>query len=161
MRKSLLLSFVVASLAIIGCQANKEIVDLPRASASPELSAGAQQCLDDAAAAGLEIHSLMVVKNGEVLFEKWQNGASADSAHVLNSVSKTFTSTAVGLAIADGKFSLDDKVVSFFPDQLPENPSENLLAMTVKDLLTMTCGHDTDPTGQIMRGAGDWVETFL
>ena len=54
-------------------------------------------------------------------------------------------STAVGLAIADGKLSLDDPVLKFFPADAPADPSDNLKAMTVRDLLTMTCGHDTEP----------------
>ena len=54
--------------------------------------------------------------------------------HVLHSVSKTFTATAVGLAIADGKLALTDKVIDFFPDKLPAEVNDNLKAMTVRDL---------------------------
>ena len=51
------------------------------------------------------------------------------------SLSKSFTSTAVGLAISEGKLSLDDPVLKFFPDEAPANPSKNLLSMRVRDLL--------------------------
>src|SRR5690606_10381493 len=51
------------------------------------------------------------------------------------------TSTAVGLAIAEGKLSLDDRVLPFFPDETPAEPSRNLQAMRVRDLLTMSTGH--------------------
>ena len=80
----------------------------------------------------------------------------------MNSVSKTFTSTAVGFAIAEGKLKLDDKVISFFPDKLPAEVSDNLKEMTVRHLLTMNCGHDTDPTRDV-RGKqdADWVKEFL
>ena len=61
------------------------------------------------------------------------------------SLSKSFTSTAVGLAIADGKFSVEDPVLKFFPDEAPAQPSANLRAMRVRDLLTMSTGqHNED-----------------
>lgn len=93
----------------------------------------------------ITLHSIMILKHGNVVYERWLNGAGPDEPHVMYSVSKTFTSSAAGLAISEGKLKLDDKVISFFPDELPENVSENLAAMTVRNLLTMTCGHDSEP----------------
>ena len=69
----------------------------------------------------------------------------AESPHSLYSLSKSFTSTAVGLAIAEGKLSLDDEVLKFFPEDAPSNPSANLKAMRVSDLLRMSTGHQTEP----------------
>ena len=63
----------------------------------------------------------------------------------LYSLSKSFNSTAVGLAIDEGKLSLDDPVLKFFPADAPADPSDNLKAMTVRDLLTMSSGHDAEP----------------
>jgi CubicO group peptidase (beta-lactamase class C family) len=57
--------------------------------------------------------------------------------------------------------ALTDKVISFFPDKLPAEVSDNLKAMTVRDLLTMTCGHDEEPTGQRGGQDVDWVQAFL
>src|SRR6185369_7019363 len=65
--------------------------------------------------------------------------------HVLYSLSKSFTSTAVGLAIAQGKLSIDDEVLKFFPDDAPTNASSNLKAMRVRDLLMMSTGHQDEP----------------
>jgi len=90
------------------------------------------------------LHSVMVLRHGKVIAEAWWKPEAADKPHVLWSLSKSFTSTAVGLAISEGKLSLDDKVLKFFPEQAPAEPSENLQAMTVKDLLTMTCGQETE-----------------
>ena len=87
------------------------------------------------------VHSFMLLRHGSVVAEAWWAPFSKDEPHQLYSLSKSFTSTAVGLAIADGKMSLDDTVVSFFPDDLPENPSANLKAMRVRDLLSMSTGH--------------------
>jgi len=91
------------------------------------------------------LHSVMVLRHGQVIAEAWWRPEAADKPHVLHSLSKSFNSTAVGLAIEEGKLSLDDHVLKFFPDDAPANPSDNLKAMTVRDLLTMTCGHDTEP----------------
>ena len=100
----------------------------------------------------------MIVKDGAVIYSHWQSKGAPNVPHVLHSVSKTFTATAVGLAIAEGRLNLTDKVVSFFPDKLPNEVSDNLMAMTIRDLLTMTCGHDDEPN-QSKRE--EWVKTFL
>ncbi len=104
------------------------------------------------------MHSFMVVRHGQVIAEGWWKPEAADKPHVLNSVSKSFNSTAVGLAIADGKFSLDDKVLRFFPNDAPAEPSENLKAVTVRDLLTMSGGHDSEPKSV---GGAPSVKQFL
>ncbi len=109
----------------------------------------------------LNLHSIMILKHGQVMEERWLNGAGPDIPHPMWSVSKTFTSAAVGLAVSEGAFSIDDKVISFFPDQLPDTISDNLAAMTVKDLLTMTCGHDSECMGKIGAPGCDWVTAFL
>lgn len=108
----------------------------------------------------IELHSVMLVKHGEVLAERWLNGASPDSAHVMHSVSKTFTAVALGLAVDDGLLSVDDRVIDFFPDKLPAEVSDNLSQMTVRDLLTMTCGQHREPASVRTSGV-DWVEGFL
>jgi CubicO group peptidase (beta-lactamase class C family) len=95
------------------------------------------------------MHSLMVLRRGRVIAEGWWGPYAADRKHVLYSLSKSFTSTAVGLAVAEGKISLDDKVLGFFPDDAPKDPSENVKAMRVRDLLLMAAGHETEsPTAK-------------
>jgi CubicO group peptidase (beta-lactamase class C family) len=91
------------------------------------------------------MHSFMVVRHGSVIAEGWWKPEAADKPHVLNSVTKSFTSTAVGLAIQEGKLNLDDRVLKFFPEDAPAEASENLKAMRVRDLLSMSCGHDSEP----------------
>src|SRR5438552_19142763 len=90
------------------------------------------------------MNSFMLVRHGHVVAEGWWKPEAAGKPHVMHSLSKSFTSTAVGLAIAEGKLSLDDPILKFFPKEAPAEPSENLMAMKVRDLLTMTCGHDTE-----------------
>jgi CubicO group peptidase (beta-lactamase class C family) len=91
------------------------------------------------------MHSLMIVRHGQVIAEGWWTPYAADQNHVLYSLSKSFTSTAVGLAVTEGKLSIDDEVMKFFPDEMPAGASNNLKAMRVRDLLTMSTGHQDEP----------------
>ena len=87
------------------------------------------------------LHSLVIVRHGVVVAEGWWAPYSAGEPHQMFSLSKSFTSTAVGMAVSEGLLSTDDPVLKFFPDEAPAEPSANLKAMRVRDLLTMTAGH--------------------
>ena len=137
-----------------------EMIDLPRAETPDSVALAMDTFFQEAASDSMDIHSVMIVRDGSVIFSRWQSEGMDTVPHVLHSVSKTFTATAVGLAIADGKMALTDKVTDYFPDKLPAEVSDNLKAMTVRDLLTMTCGHDVEPSGQRGQDA-DWVQAFL
>ena len=104
------------------------------------------------------MHSFMLVRHGHVIAEGWWKPEAADKPHVLHSLSKSFTSTAVGLAVAEGKMSIDDPVLKFFPEDAPEKPSEKLKAMRVRDLLTMSTGHQIAPP---FPNDVPWVKAFL
>ena len=116
--------------------------------------------VDDLERSTPEVHSLMVLRHGAVLAEGWWAPFAADRAHQLFSLSKSFTSTAVGLAQADGLLTVDDLVLDHFPDEAPAEPGEHLARMRVRDLLTMTAGHDADPSDGVF-AAPDWVRAFL
>jgi len=111
------------------------------------------------------MHGFMLVRHGHVVAEGWWRPYDAQIPHVLFSLSKSFTSTAVGLAIAEGKLSLDDEVLKFFPEDAPAEPSNNLKAMRVRDLLRMATGHQTEPQLRDAPGASpqntSWVKKFL
>ena len=155
---------VLVLMALTACKNNvketAEMIDLPRAETPDNMAKAMDGFFEQAAADSMDIHSVMIVRDGNVIYSRWQSEGVDTVPHILHSVSKTFTATAVGLAIADGKLALTDKVIDFFPDKLPADISDNLKAMTVRDLLTMTCGHDEEPTGQREEGA-DWVQAFL
>ena len=136
-----------------------EIIDLPRAETPDSVATAMDTFFQEAAADSMDIHSVMIVKDGSVIYSRWQSQGVDTVPHVLHSVSKTFTATAVGLAIADGKMALTDKVIDYFPDKLPAEVSDNLKAMTVRDLLTMSCGHDVEPS--FRNAEQDWVTAFL
>ncbi|MGO9711088.1 MAG: serine hydrolase domain-containing protein, partial [Polyangiaceae bacterium] len=113
--------------------------------------------------AELELHSLMILKDHQVVAEGWWTPYRRDDVHLLYSLSKSFTSTAIGFAVQEGLVDIDAPVISYFPDQAPENPSDNLKAMKVRHLLSMSSGHATDDMSVDMtsREDGDWVRGFL
>lgn len=106
----------------------------------------------------LELHSFMLVRNGHVVSEGWWDPYGPDMPHILYSLTKTFMATAIGLAAQEGLLSLEDTAASYFPERLPEQPSERLLRIRVKDLLMMGTGQTGDT---IPQGAEDWIAAFF
>ncbi|GAA1551827.1 hypothetical protein GCM10009804_05930 [Kribbella hippodromi] len=108
-----------------------------------------------------EIQTLMLLRHGHVVLEEAWAPYRLEDPHLLFSVSKSFTSTAIGLAIDAGLLKLDDPVVSFFDAEvLPETISPNLAAMQVRHLLTMTTGHSQDTVEALSRDRR-MVKVFL
>ncbi|HEX3815774.1 MAG TPA: serine hydrolase [Mycobacteriales bacterium] len=123
---------------------------------------GIDRFIDAVAESGVELHSLMLLRHGQVIAEGWWAPYSPAQVHLLYSLSKSFTSTAIGLAVAEGRLSVDDTVVSFFPDAVPADPSPHLLNMRVHNLLSMGTGHQEDTTRQVFaEGGGDPVRSFF
>ena len=137
-----------------------EATGLPRSTPEAQGVSSAQvKAFVDAANEQVDaMHSFMLVRHGHVVAEGWWSPEAADKPHVLWSLSKSFTSTAVGLAVAEGKLGIDDKVLEFFPDDGPNEPSDNLQAMRVRDLLTMSAGHTDEPW---WTGDDVWTKKFL
>src|SRR5579884_1789970 len=104
------------------------------------------------------MNSFMLVRHGQVVAEGWWTPYEAQAPHELYSLSKSFTSTGIGLLISQGKLSLDDEVLKFFPEEAPARPSANLKAMRVRDLLCMSTGHQTEPPRPAHES---WVRAFL
>ena len=105
------------------------------------------------------MHSFMLVRYGYVVAEGWWKPEAAEKPHVMHSLSKSFTSTAIGLAVAEGKLSIDDPVLKFFPNDAPAEASDKLKQMRVRDLLTMTGGHQEE--AKLRETTAPWVKTFL
>ena len=139
---------------------SKREIRLPRA--TPESQGVSSEAIAKFVRAADEkvnsMHSVMILRHGKVIAEAWWAPEDATKPHVLWSLSKSFTSTAVGLVVEEGKLSIEDRVVGFFPDDLPAEPTENLRKMQVKDLLTMSTGHADEPN---VRQSQDWIKSFL
>jgi len=108
------------------------------------------------------LHSFILLRHGHRVAQGWWAPYGPDIPHVLFSLSKSFTSTGVGLAVTDGLLSVDDPVISFFPEDLPPEVSDNLAAMRVRHLLSMSTGHAEDTTNHMaMAPDGNWARVFL
>lgn len=110
-----------------------------------------------------ELRSLVVVRHGHVVAEGARAPYTTDRPHALYSLSKTFTATAVGFAVAEGLLGLDDLVVDLVPDEVPTSglstdERARLGRLKVRDLLTMRSGHEVEPEIYLTRG---WVHAFL
>jgi CubicO group peptidase (beta-lactamase class C family) len=109
-----------------------------------------------------DMHSIMVLRHGAVIAEGAWRPYQPTHRQLLFSLSKSFTSTAVGFAISEGLFGLDDSVLALLPEDAPAQVSDNLAAMTVRHLLTMTAGHASDAMGSLGRsGVANWVRAVM
>ncbi|MEW6306855.1 MAG: serine hydrolase [Verrucomicrobiota bacterium] len=135
---------------------------LPRSTPEAEgvSSAGILAFLDAIARSKHELHSFMLVRHGRVVAEGWWFPYTRFDVHTMYSMSKSFTSTAVGFAVAEGRLTVEDRVLSFFPEERPAQVSENLALLRVKDLLTMSVGNEKEPTQTVVKEE-NWVKTFL
>lgn len=106
-----------------------------------------------------DIHGVMVLKNGKVIAEKYQSPWAAPYGHTLYSCSKTFTAVAVGLAVDDSLLTLESKLADILPDMLPPMPSDSLLSISVRDLLTMQSGLPVDTYMRTVER--NWVKAYL
>ena len=128
-------------------------------------SAAIEAMLRDIRDTGADIHSMLIMRRGHLVFEHYFAPYAADTPHAMYSCSKTFTSMLIGIAQDKGLLSVKDRVLSFFPEETVESPSENLAAMTIEDLLMMGSGNaqDTMPAmAEVMsQPDADFVSVFL
>src|ERR1700676_5012765 len=105
---------------------------LPRSTPEAEgvSSVGIIRFIDAVEKSKNELHSFMILRHGKVIAEGWWDPYKPTLRHTLYSASKTFTSTAVGFAVSENKLKLSDKIISFFPKELPDSISLNLAALT-------------------------------
>lgn len=106
----------------------------------------------------LGLHSLMLLRHNKVVAEGWWAPYQPEYNHFLFSLSKSFTSTAVGFAVQEKRLTLDDAVLGFFPGKLPAPPCENMRKMKVRHLIGMCTGHTVEPQ---MGMSEDWAYDFL
>lgn len=136
--------------------------DLPRAATPEDVGVYGdvvEQFIEYIQREQLEFHSLMVLRHGKVAVEWYNEPFDAHTKHTMYSVSKSFTSTAVGFAVSEGLLSLDDKVMDFFPDYPPKTPHPYFDKMTVRHLITMTSGKQTNMIAD--KGKIDWIADFI
>ena len=149
-------------LALLPLLLAAQVGDLPRSTPAAEgISTQAVINMMDSLMAlpECDIHHVMVVRHGKVVAELHPTPFRAEDSHTLYSASKTFVSLAVGCAIDDNLLRLDDRVMTFFPDKRTNRVSDNMAAMTVRDLLMMASGVKPDWT--MRNNSMDWVKDWL
>jgi CubicO group peptidase (beta-lactamase class C family) len=123
------------------------------------------QALDSIEQTGLNLYSLLVIRNGYIVSENYFHGDTRDSRREIYSVTKSFTSTLLGVAIDKGLIAgVDRPVLEFLPGRTFVNMDERKQAMTLENLLTMTSGlewiENDASYGQLYR-SGDWVKFMM
>ncbi len=123
---------------------------------------GVHSFLDAIEQQSLVLHSFMLLRHGKVAAQGFWHPYQEHMPHMLYSLSKSFTATAIGFAVTEGLLNVTDRVVSFFSEYEEQDFAENVRALTIKHLLTMTTGHGQD-TYNAMASAddGDFVRAFL
>jgi len=129
-------------------RATPESVGLP--------SRAVEDLLDRLAGEGAEMHGLMIMRRGKVCAEGWWAPYGPGIRHGLQSLTKTYAATGVGLAYTEGLVGLDDRIIDIFADEAPRNPGDKLGRLRVRDVLCMGCGMDEMP-----RPSADWIRDFL
>lgn len=112
--------------------------------------------LDQLESGFTEPHGLMIMRHGKICAEGWWNPYAPGIRHGLQSHSKTYAATAIGIAYTEGIVKLDERIIDIFPEYAPEQPSENQKRLTVHDVLCMGCGMDEMPMA-----TEHWIRDFL
>lgn len=164
LKRVLIILLVLAGIAVLSIPflTRAQSGDLPRSTPAAEgISTAAVIDLMDSLLAlqGGDIHHVMVVRHGKVVAEAHPAPFRASDSHTVFSVSKTFTSLAVGIAIDENRLRLDDRVMTFFHDKMPDVISDRMAALTVRDLLTMSSG--VQPDVALRSENADWVKAWL
>jgi CubicO group peptidase (beta-lactamase class C family) len=108
------------------------------------------------------VHGVVVVRHGHVVAEASWSPYAVDAPHSMYSVSKSFTATAVGFAVAEGLLTADDRLIDLFPESAPVDPDARVRELRVRHLLTMNTGHADDTMEAIFENeTGDGVAAFL
>ena len=103
------------------------------------------------------IHSLICLKDGEVICECSHPGYSVNTWHLSHSMSKTVTGIAIGMLVDDGRLDINTPLCDIFPERAYNDP--NFDKITVKHLLTMTSGIKFSEAGSVTEAR--WMDAFF
>ena len=144
------------------CRAKPEPRPLPRSSPEEQgVSSRAINALLDTIHAdpNARAHEIMVLKNGAVIAEAAWTPYEAELPHQLYSLSKSITSTAIGMLVDEGLLEIDEALCDIFYDKAPERADHPAYRMTVRHLLNMSTGSLYNESGSAM--GADWEWDFL
>lgn len=150
-RTKLFLGILLAAALLVSCSTPVDEPDYwPTEgwrTATPEeqgmSSAQLAAIFDYVAEEELEIHSILIVRNGYLVLEEYGHRHDAARQHILYSVTKSVTSALVGIAIEEGHIeSVEQPILEFFPDRTFRNTDDAKRAISIEDVLTMRTGID-------------------
>ena len=119
-----------------------------------------QNFIEKLAAYDLCMHSILLIRHGKLVAETYYAPYTADTLHRMFSITKSFTSLAIGLLREEGKLFLDHKIIDYFPEKLPDGGVHPYLAeVTIKDMLRMASPHQN--TTYKLNPEVDWVKSFF
>ena len=105
------------------------------------------------------MHSICIWQNGNILQEEYFAPYQKDRMHRMFSITKAYTSLAIGALMAEGKLSLDDPIVKYYPEYTPEDVHPWLTQMTIRDMLSMRTCHKS--TTYKINEKEHWVRSFF
>lgn len=105
------------------------------------------------------MHSILLLHKDKLIAEGYYAPYTADTLHRMFSISKSFTSIAIGLLEAEGKLALSDKICGYFPEYVSDDTHPWILEMTIRDMLMMRTCHAA--TTYKLNMQSDWVESFF
>jgi CubicO group peptidase (beta-lactamase class C family) len=160
--QKIVVAFLVMATSGLAVNLSGQIIDkLPRNTPESQgvSSVGIVDFLNAVDTGRVELHSFMFIRHGKVIAEGWWSPYGPGYKHILFSASKTFTATAIGLAVSENRLKITDKVISFFPYSLPDSVSTNMKKLTVQNMLMMSVGADQEPRRG--RGDDDQIKSFI
>lgn len=106
------------------------------------------------------VNSIIIQRHGKSVLEAWQAPYRRETPHQLFSLSKSFTSCAIGLAQSEGRLKITDKLIAFFPEYEKCITDPRMRVVSLKDLLTMRSGHLVCATEYMLKQK-DFVRAYL
>lgn len=167
-KTTIYLSLLVLILFMLQCSTRSGHTEtnyldgLPRSIPEKEgiKSGGILKFIESVEENNIELHSFMLLRHGKVVAEGWWNPYQPNIRHIMFSVSKTFTATAIGFAVSENLLSVEDKVVSFFPEyEAIYSENQYMQELTIKNLLTMSVGNEA--YADYRQRDPNWVKSFF
>lgn len=146
---------------MIGLNENKKI-SLERADYPEQVGVSSREVAElikDFKESNIEVHSIMILRHGKVAFESWADPYAPDIPHAMYSVSKSFTSAAVGFAVSEGLITTDTRLIDVFPEFRKDEPDANLEMLSVHHLLSMQSGKGVSVFTD--KGKNHWIKDFF
>ncbi|MFC1724252.1 serine hydrolase [candidate division KSB1 bacterium] len=111
------------------------------------------------------LYSILIIRNGKLIFEEYFNGQDRDAANDIASATKSFTSTLIGIALKEGYLSgLDGKMLDYFPEFVTQNTDPRKLDITLRQLIKMRAGYPWDGNEILFPGiysSSNWIEYMI